>query len=612
MHLKLRLLELFVGFLLVQVKSRPQANPCQNFYKVACGNWSSSHATDSYQSFMDQLDYNYQEKLADLLDNEREDDEPHFVQQLRAFYTACRKPLSQDQVLRILEHLIAMDNIQTEQLTVGLTAAFRLKVLPDINDSNTYDIWKQLLSNGEHWDTHTTNREPLTREIFDKLWANMPKMPFLFKEYYWHEMSELEDKIMSYGIKDDASARGDLVTGIPSFWMMPWPNGNITYENLFEIAHFLDLKTDEFIVVYIYMRLKLVPEGLSKESWHIDRDQCAEQSRQMLSHPAVWLVEKNHPRLKEEPVLQDIFEELKHRFGQKLLANRNNFTRSTQHFLLGKLKRMRLRLSILPRNCTAQSMVRRIERHYRDVHMNASDYFGNLNIGLNHSRSQRDYPELWAIVFGHEWIPSRTSKSDLYRTQVHGYGTFASAFYIVKQNMLIVPLSLLEPPFYTHGQPAILTYSSLGFILGHELSHGFDSQGMTFSSNGVDNSAVDTELEWNPRFQQKLDCLDRRFSSRRYEKFADASGLELAYSAYFDTAQTDHKRKRSAEELVAQKQQFFLNFAQYFCSNMELDKEAPTHGSDRKRVNDAVAHFEPFREAFSCGPSPRRRQCRLY
>lgn len=70
MHFKLRLLELIVGLLVVQVKSHPQAHPCQNFYKVACGNWSASHATDSYESFMDRLDYNYQEKLADLLDNE--------------------------------------------------------------------------------------------------------------------------------------------------------------------------------------------------------------------------------------------------------------------------------------------------------------------------------------------------------------------------------------------------------------------------------------------------------------------------------------------------------------------------------------------------------------
>lgn len=504
-----------------------------------------------------------------------------------------------------------MENIQNEELSVGLTAAFRLQVLIDLNDSNTYDVWKQLMSHRKHWDPNTTNREPLTREMFDKLWASLPKIPFPFKEYYWRELSELEEKIMSYGSEDDGFDSGDLVTRIPPFWMMPWPNGNITYENLSQMAHWLDIKANEFILTYIYMRLKLVAEGVSTESWHIDRDQCAEQSRQILSHPAAWLVEKNHPRLKEEPVLQDIFAELKQRFGQKLLANRNNFTRSTQHFLLGKLKRMRLRLSILPRNSSAQSMVRRIERHYRDVHMNASDYFGNLHIGLNHSRSHKKYAQLWAIVFGRQLIPSRISKSDLYPTQVRGYGTYASAFYIVKQNMLIVPLSLLEPPFYTHGQPSILTYSALGFILGHELSHGFDSEGMTFSSHGVGSSAVDRELDRNPRFQQELGCLRRRFGRKRYEKFADASGLELAYSAYFDTAQTDHKRNRSAEELVTQKQQFFHNFAQFFCSDKEL-LQAHDHGSDRKRVNDAVAHFEPFREAFSCGPSPRRRQCRLY
>ncbi|XP_043659286.1 phosphate-regulating neutral endopeptidase PHEX isoform X2 [Drosophila teissieri] len=586
MHSKRRLLVLIVGLLvvvlLVQAKSHPQADPCQNFYGVACGNWSAIHASDAYQSFLGQLDYNYQAKLADLLDAEGGHDEPHSVQQLRYFYTACRRPLTQDQVLRSLEQLIALEHIQFEEMTVGLTAAFRLQVLASINHYNKYDIFKQLLARREHWHPNTTNREPLTRQQFDELWVRMPKIPFPEKEDFWHQVSRLEAELTSIGIENDETARDELVSWIPSFWMLPWPK--LTYRNLHRVTRLLALRTPQFMLTYIYLRLQLPPEGgVSKDTWLMDRDQCAEQSRQILSHAAVWLMEQHHPRLKEEPLLQDIFEELKQRFGQKLRANRNNFTRRTQQFLVRKLKRMRLRLSILPRNASATTVGQLIDGHYRHVHMNASDYFGNLYIGLNHSSPQ-----------------------------MHEYGTFASPFYITEKNMLIVPLSLLEPPLYAHDQPPILTYSSLGFILGHELSHGFDSEGVTFSADGVASRAVDRETARNPRFQHELSCLDRRFGSRRYEKFADASGLELAYSAYFDTAQTDRKRHRSTDNLLSQQQQFFHNFAQFFCSDGEFSEESD-HGSDRKRVNDAVAHFKPFREAFSCGTShKRRRQCRLF
>ncbi|XP_039497678.1 neprilysin-3 [Drosophila santomea] len=600
MHFKRRVEVLIVGLLLVQVKSHPQADPCQNFYGVACGNWSSIHASDSYQSFLGQLDYNYQAKLADLLDTDGGDDEPHSVQQLRFFYTACRRPLSQDQVLRSLEQLIALEHIQFEEMTVGLTAAFRLEVLANINHYNKYEIWKLLLARQEHWDPNTTNRESLTRDQFDELWVRMPKIPFPEKEDFWYQVSQLEAELTSIGSEKDEVPRDELVTWTPSFWMLPWPNRHLTYRDLYSVARLLALRTPQFMLTYMYLRLKLLPEGLSKDTWLMDRDQCAEQSRQILSHPAVWLIEQNHPRLQEEPVLQDIFEELKQRFGQKLRANRNNFTRRTQQFLVRKLKRMRLRLSILPRNASALYMGQLIDGHYRHVHMNASDYFGNLYIGLNHSR-----PQLNTLP------SSRSSRSVLLPIQMHEYGTFASPFYITEKNMLIVPLSLLEPPLYAHDQPPILTYSSLGFILAHELSHGFDSEGVTYSADGVVSRAVHREIGRNPRFQHELSCLDRKFGSRRYEKFADASGLELAYSAYFDTAQTDRKRHRSTDNLLSQQQQFFLNFAQFFCSDGELSEESD-HGSDRKRVNDAVAHFKPFREAFHCGTSHRRRHCRLF
>ncbi|XP_026837857.1 endothelin-converting enzyme homolog [Drosophila erecta] len=608
MHFKRRLVVLIAGLLLGQVKSHPQADPCQNFYEVACGNWSSTEAT----SLLGQLDYNYQEKLADLLDTEEKDDEPRFLQQLRYFYAACRRPLTQDQVLRTLEQLIVLADIQFEELTVGLTAAFRLEVLADINSDNKHEIWKQLLSRRKDWDTNTTNREPLTRDKFDELWASLPKKRSADKDLFWYQVSTLEDEIMSFGREDDGLPSDDLVTWTPTSWMLPWPHRNLTYRNLYQVAYLLKIQTPGFMLTYIYLRLRLVPEGRSRESWLIDRDECAEQSRQILSHPAAWLMEKNHPRLQEEPVLQNIFEELKQRFGQKLRANRNNFTRRTQRHLMSKLKRMRLRLSILPRNSSAQYMVRRIDWHYRDVRMNASDYFGNLYIGLNHSRPQLEN-SLWSVVFGRTLMPSRSSRSDLYPIQGN-YGTFASPFYITQQNILIVPLSLLEPPLYSPGQPPLLTYSSLGFILGHELSHGFDSEGVTFSANGMMSRTVNREIEGNTRLQHEFRCLYRKFGSRWYEKFADASGLELAYSAYFDIAQTDRKRNRSTEHLVTQKQQFFLNFAQFFCSDEDYEQllEQSAYGSDRKRVNDAVAHFKPFQEAFSCGTSHRRRQCRLF
>ncbi|KAH8366563.1 hypothetical protein KR084_003758 [Drosophila pseudotakahashii] len=617
MHFELhRSLATLLGFLLLEslVKSDPQQiDPCQNFYKAACGNWSTIHAGDPYKNFLDQLDYNYYEKLAALLENEKKDeDEPGFQQLLRDYYTSCRRPVTKDMALSIIERLIYMPTVGYEEVIVGLIAAFRLQSLVDVKSStDMFFLWMLLASRKDEWNASETNRELMSRQDFDLLWADMPKIKEvrLNKESVWTELSGLENQMQTHWVTDDEDEFvGELAT--PAFWMLPWPQGKKpTYGYILWLAHLLANTSHRVLLTYIYLRLNLIP-GSTTDSWLImGRVECAEQCRQFLSHPAVWLIERNHPRLKEESVLQGIFEELKQRFGQKLRANRNNFSRATQQFLLSKLERMTLRLSVLPRKCSDGTLERRINGHYRDVHLNSSDYFGNLLAGLKHSSVQKRRVNRMSMI---SYLPSRHS---LFPVQAHQFGSYASPFYMVIHNMLIVPLSLLSPPLYTPNQKQVLTYSSLGFILGHELTHGFDPQAVIFNSRGMISSAVRRELKRNQRFQQELSCLDRKFGSRRDEKFADLNGLELAYSAFFDTAQTDGQRDRSGnggDSPLAQKQQFFLNFAEFFCSSADLLEDSEEHGSDRKRVNDAVLNFEPFLEAFGCPSSHNRRKCRLF
>ncbi|XP_016949560.1 membrane metallo-endopeptidase-like 1 [Drosophila biarmipes] len=594
MRFELRWMAILLGSLLTLGKTEWPIDPCQNFYKAACGNWSTIHAEDPYSSLVEQLDFDYQEKLAELLENEEQVEEPRFLQLLRDFYASCRRPLTKDQVLGFLERLIEMPSLGEEELTVGLTAAFRVGALLDLTSFDLEKIWQALLFRTEDWNPNETNREPLTGQKFDLLWAGGLGGADLRRDIFWQELSWLESQVMN-------TSSNEASDGAPAYWMLPWPEFRPDYRRL---ARLLANKSKRFILTYIYLRLKLV-HGPG-ESWRIGRAECADHTRQILTHPSVWLVERSHPRLGEESVLQDIFQELKHRFGQRLRANRNNFSKQTQQFLLSKLDRMTLRLSVLPRRCSERSLEQRINRHYEDVHLSPTDYFGNLLVGLKHSRMQRDQYDLLSMISG------PASRNSLYPVRAYQYGTYASPFYLVESNMLLVPLSLLGPPLYTPQQPQILTYSALGFVLGHELSHGFDPEDVVLNSRGTASSTVRRELRKNRRFQRELNCLKGRFGSRLNEKFADGSGLDLAYSAYFDTAQTDGKKDRKARDSADQKQQFFLNFAQFFCSSADLSEDSADHGSDRRRVNDAVFNLHAFQEAFGCRTSQSRRQCRLF
>ncbi|KAH8251534.1 hypothetical protein KR038_004968 [Drosophila bunnanda] len=616
----------------------PEVSPCHDFYAHACGNWSAAHEKDPYRSLLEQLDFEYQERLAKVLEGETSGKEPRFLQLPFDFYASCRRSLDIPQVLVFLKQLVTHPQLGNNELTVALTAAFRLKVLVEMGGKKMQNIWLQLLLRSiPEWNSNETSREPLQRHQFELLWLPATARGRLSTEVFWQEVSQLEEYMMQEDVVEDESADEDSLLDrqhIPAFWMLPWRRSPPSVSYIRHMAVRLSEKPPEFLIPYILLRLRLAAgagagagdaegeEVAGAKPWQVSRSECAEQTRQLLSHPSVWLLEKDQPRLPEEPMLQGIFQTLKHRFGQKLRANRNGFGRNSLKFLLSKLEHMTLRLSILPRQKSVHSLERRIERHYHDLHLNASDYFGNLLAALKHSTDQQLRLHSLLRLFL-PWLGNaQTKRGQPLPVEVHGFGSFGSPFYMLTTNTLVVPLSLLGPPLYSPGQSELLTYSSVGFILGHELSHGFTPEAALFDSRGREQLGTALELVRNPRFREQGTCLRRRFGAEQLEeKFADANGLELAYSAYFDAAEGDRRWDENSIEpgptTMLRRQHFFLNFAQFFCSDEDSSQDNDDHGTDRRRVNDAVADFEPFRQAFNCPKRwyekyIKRTQCRLY
>ena len=56
--------------------------------------------------------------------------------------------------------------------------------------------------------------------------------------------------------------------------------------------------------------------------------------------------------------------------------------------------------------------------------------------------------------------------------------------YLPQGNDIWVPLAIQNPPIYQENSIPALTYGALGMVLGHELTHGFDSTGSLFDKDG--------------------------------------------------------------------------------------------------------------------------------
>ncbi|KAF7996611.1 hypothetical protein HCN44_002257 [Aphidius gifuensis] len=89
-------------------------------------------------------------------------------------------------------------------------------------------------------------------------------------------------------------------------------------------------------------------------------------------------------------------------------------------------------------------------------------------------------------------------------------GTTVNAFYSAILNSVTFPAGILHPPFYGNGLEAI-NYGAMGGIMGHELTHGFDDQGRRYDENGnLRQWWSDKTLE---HYLEKVDCIIKQYGN---------------------------------------------------------------------------------------------------
>jgi putative endopeptidase len=139
-----------------------------------------------------------------------------------------------------------------------------------------------------------------------------------------------------------------------------------------------------------------------------------------------------------------------------------------------------------------------------------------------------------------------------------------NAFYGPSSNGLWIPAGILQSPFFDADNGDARNYGSLGMVLGHEMTHGFDDNGRQYDARG--------ELHdwWHQasiaQFSSKSQCIgdvfskfsiDGRHVNGNYtmgEDIADSGGLKFSYAAFLS-------KKRTAQE----KRIYFTSFAQTWC-----------------------------------------------
>lgn len=285
--------------------------------------------------------------------------------------------------------------------------------------------------------------------------------------------------------------------------------------------------------------------------------------------------------------LQQVFDTLKLQF-ERLLNATSIFEKdaATRQLALDKLHAMRL---LLPQQAAQTTMP-----------ATTSDYDANL-LRLSEAQSRVQFQHALSCL----QLPCEAASSAVWDDHTLG-ALDVNVYYKLKLNAIALPLGLLREPLLPHAQQVgcnnrteartrARLLGSLGYMLGHEMLHAFDYDGINYDATG----RVSGE-QWPARAIIRFGLRARCYLGSRYsnatlminENIADNEGLRLAYEALSLERPGDREAARS----------FFVAFAQTWCGRAVAPSAVgqQQHAPHWERVNNVLGNYPEFVETYDC------------
>jgi len=197
-----------------------------------------------------------------------------------------------------------------------------------------------------------------------------------------------------------------------------------------------------------------------------------------------------------------------------------------------------------------------------------------------------------------------------------------NAYYSPAKNEMVFPAGILQPPFFDPSYPMVVNYASIGSIMGHELTHGFDDTGSLFDKFGQyrDWWSPDTKTLYHEKTQCFVDqyfALDLtglegtnitvEGNATLGENIADNGGAKISrkafqrYAAQYGAPSTFDV----GEVTMTADMLFWLGWGQTWCKAQDVDGliaqiASDEHSPSQARVNGVAMNSNSFAEAAGC------------
>lgn len=184
-----------------------------------------------------------------------------------------------------------------------------------------------------------------------------------------------------------------------------------------------------------------------------------------------------------------------------------------------------------------------------------------------------------------------------------------NAYYDPSTNEICFPAGILQYPFFDMNADDAFNYGSIGAVIGHEMTHGFDDMGRKFDKDGnlkdwwtlLDAARFDVRARVMRQFFDKIKINDEVNANGEFtlgENLADYGGVTIAYTAYKNFGTPSNESGGLTPDM-----RFFIAYAGAWAQNIRADEElrltkVDEHSLGKNRVNGILVHIDPWYEAF--------------
>ncbi|KAI9497273.1 hypothetical protein BDB00DRAFT_951933 [Zychaea mexicana] len=251
------------------------------------------------------------------------------------------------------------------------------------------------------------------------------------------------------------------------------------------------------------------------------------------------------------------------------------------------------------------------------------DYYSTATVSKDSFMATELSITAWQVNMMRSKIDKPLDKNEWHMT-----ADTVNAYYNPSVNEIAVLAGIAQSPVYSPDVPDYLLYGSLGFLIGHELTHAFDRSGRLYDPDGKLNdwwSAATAQ-----HFEERSQCFIEQYNGFSFqgpnnktvhlngklslgENMADNGGVVAAYTAFeqlwtggpLASGQPQPKHERLPGINLSPEALFFVSFARDWCSMRRPESSfvlatTDPHALERFRVIGPLQNNPKFSEAFQC------------